>query len=145
MIGARMVRRRLRLVSSLCVLALLPSCARILYPERVGNKGGAVDIVPLVVDIVLFIPGFVPGLIAIIVDFGTGAIYVQGNGGAALSEVGRLALRTAPNGEGFVVLENDAGEVTAMAPISRTADAPQRIELAPVAQDSTMLARLEQR
>ncbi len=140
-----MVRRRLRLVSSLCVLALLPSCARILHPERVGNRGGAVDVVPLVVDILLFIPGIVPGLIAIIVDFGTGAIYVQGGGGAAMSEFGHLALRTAPNGSEFIVFQNNAGEVTAMAPVSRVADGPQQIELVPVTQDSTMLALLEQR
>lgn len=44
--------------------------------------------VPLVVDILLFIPGFLPGLIAIIVDFGTGAIYT-GGGSAKVQNVGR--------------------------------------------------------
>ncbi len=138
-----MLRRSLRPLAALCLLTFAPSCARILHPERVGNSGGRVDVVPLVVDILLFLPGLIPGLIAIVVDFGTGAIYVQGEGGQAISEFGHLALRSAPNGTQFVVLESHAGEVLAMAPVSPD-HKTQTLKLTPVAQDSTMLARLQQ-
>ena len=79
--------RLLRPIALLTALSTA-SCAAILYPERKGNRGGAIDLVPLVVDILLFIPGLIPGIIAIIVDFGTGAIYT-GKGTAKTPDVGR--------------------------------------------------------
>jgi len=134
------MRRNLRLFCMLGTLSLLPSCARILHPERVGNHGGRVDVVPLVVDILLFIPGLVPGLIAIIVDFGTGAIYVQ-NGDGSLTESGdRLALRTLPNGSNVVVFESDEGEPIAYAPVSRTQQG-QTIELMPIPTQTRLALR----
>lgn len=72
-------------MTSLCLLC---SCATILHPERKGNRSGQLDTVPLVVDILLFIPGLIPGVIAIAVDFSTGAIYT-GGGSAEIPEVGR--------------------------------------------------------
>jgi len=133
------MRRYLRTLSAVGVLALLPSCARILHPERVGNRGGAVDVVPLVVDILLFIPGLVPGLIAIVVDFGTGAIYVQ-NGNGELTETGnRLALRTGDDGQQYVVLEDDAGRALAFAPVSPD-EQGQTIELEPITDDEIRVA-----
>lgn len=80
--------RYLRPIAAASALALLTSCAAILHPERRGSHSGRVDVVPLVVDILLFIPGLIPGLIAIIVDFGTGAIYT-GTGSAEVQDVGR--------------------------------------------------------
>jgi hypothetical protein len=74
----------------------MASCATILHPERKGNRGGPVDVVPLVVDILLFIPGLIPGLIAIIVDFGTGAIYTGGGSADVPTDVprhGKIAFR----------------------------------------------------
>lgn len=133
------MRRYARLLSALGILALLPSCARILHPERVGNRGGAVDVVPLVVDILLFIPGLVPGLIAIVVDFGTGAICVQ-NGNGQLTETGdRLALRTGDDGQQYVVLEDDAGRALAFALVD-PGQQGETIELTPIADEHTRLA-----
>ena len=82
------MKRYLRPVALAVATMMTASCATIIHPERRGNRGGRVDVVPLVVDILLFIPGLVPGLIAIIVDFGTGAIYT-GGGSAEAPEVGR--------------------------------------------------------
>lgn len=56
--------------------AALTGCAAILHPERQGNPPGPVAVGPLVLDILWFIPGLVPGIVAIAVDFGTGAIYL---------------------------------------------------------------------
>lgn len=54
------------------------SCAYILHPERRGNKGGRVDTGCLVMDILWLLPGIIPGVIALAVDFSNGAIYLGG-------------------------------------------------------------------
>ncbi|MCA9649228.1 MAG: hypothetical protein KC501_04930 [Myxococcales bacterium] len=79
------LRRSLAAVVS---LSLLSSCATILYPERKGNAGGSIDVGPLVLDILWFIPGLIPGIIAIAVDFSTGAIYTGGGKRSGQLEVG---------------------------------------------------------
>jgi hypothetical protein len=63
-------------------------CGYILYPERRGNHGGTVDGGTLVMDLLWLLPGIVPGVIFLIVDFTSGAMYVNG----------RMAMRAAPNG-----------------------------------------------
>ena len=77
-----------RAVAAALSLSMLSSCATLLYPERRGNHSGAIDVVPLVVDILLFIPGLIPGVIAIAVDFSTGAIYTGGGKRADRLDVG---------------------------------------------------------
>ncbi|MCR9160008.1 MAG: hypothetical protein ACE37F_38205 [Nannocystaceae bacterium] len=109
-----MIRGRLRsLLAAGMLVALLPSCARIMHPERVGNRSGTVDVGPLVIDLLLFIPGLIPGVIAIAVDFGTGAIYVR-NDAASLEDSGlRLELAgDAVDGYEVLVLD-DVGTVVA--------------------------------
>ena len=81
-----MMRRSLRSIALFTALAFTASCATILYPERKGNNQGPLDVVPLVVDILLFIPGILPGVIALVVDFGTGAIYMNRAGGGKKSD-----------------------------------------------------------
>jgi hypothetical protein len=54
----------------------LAGCGYILYPDRRGQKGGQIDPVVAILDgagVLLFI---VPGLIAYIVDFSQGTIYL---------------------------------------------------------------------
>ena len=108
--------RLLRPCAALTSLCLLTACATILHPERKGNRGGQLDTVPLVVDILLFIPGLIPGVIAIAVDFSTGAIYT-GGGSADVPEVGRrgkiaLRPRDLPDGSHIVLeLVDDRGDV----------------------------------
>ncbi|MER2565294.1 MAG: hypothetical protein ABTQ32_31505 [Myxococcaceae bacterium] len=64
-------------------LALLTtsSCGYVLYPGRRGRSGGRIDIPVLIIDILWFIPGVLPGVICLIVDFTSGCIY--GGGGRA--------------------------------------------------------------
>jgi hypothetical protein len=83
------MKRFVRPLAAISSLAMLTSCARIMHPERVGNKSGSLDTIPLVVDILLFIPGLIPGVIALVIDFTTGAIYVGGGQPTTLSHVGR--------------------------------------------------------
>jgi hypothetical protein len=77
-VPAHLDRRRV-LGLGLGALSLLGAtgCATILHPERKGNRSGRIDVGALILDILWFIPGIVPGVIAIAVDFSTGAIYVS--------------------------------------------------------------------
>lgn len=68
------------LTRSLAVAALLASatptvgCGYLLHPERRGNHQ-VVDAPTLVMDLLWLLPGVVPGVVALIVDFSSGAVY----------------------------------------------------------------------
>ncbi|MBN2722891.1 MAG: hypothetical protein JXR95_02340 [Deltaproteobacteria bacterium] len=61
----------------IAVFAVTAGCGYFLHPERRnrGVAGGRIDTGALVMDILWLIPGIVPGVIALLVDFTTGAIY----------------------------------------------------------------------
>src|SRR5690606_22634000 len=78
-------------------LASISGCAWIIYPERRHQRNpGPIEVVPLVVDCLLFIPGIVPGIIALAVDFGTRAIYIPRDQVRRLQPGGVVALRRDP-------------------------------------------------
>ena len=52
------------------------SCGTIMYPERRGMPGGRIDPTVVIMDGILLLFFFVPGVIAFAVDFATGAIYL---------------------------------------------------------------------
>jgi hypothetical protein len=66
--------------ATMAAVMAVSSCATILHPERRGNRGGPLSTPDLVMDILWLIPGIIPGIVALAVDFSTGAIY---EGGAA--------------------------------------------------------------
>ncbi|MDY0002128.1 MAG: hypothetical protein RBU30_12595 [Polyangia bacterium] len=76
------------------------SCAWILHPERrnAGRTSGRLDTVPLILDILWFIPGIIPGVVCLVVDFVTGAIYVQNLGSSPLKADGKVAVKVPPVG-----------------------------------------------
>ena len=81
--------------TTLLTTAVAPTgCGYFLYPERRGNSGN-VDGGVLVMDLLWLLPGIVPGVIALIVDFSSGAIYTGRGGGHAvvMSPKGRVAVR----------------------------------------------------
>lgn len=53
-------------------------CGFILYPERRGRTHGRVDALVLIVDLLWLLPGIIPGVICLAVDFTTGCIYETG-------------------------------------------------------------------
>ena len=56
--------------------SLLSSCGTIIYPDRVNQEErGDLDVLVLGMDAVGLLFFLVPGIIAFVVDFGTGAIY----------------------------------------------------------------------
>ena len=83
--SSKMGRRRI-LLGGAAVTALLGAsgCGWILYPERKGRTGGNIDVPILVVDLLWLIPGLIPGIICLVVDFSTGCIY-RGSGRASLA------------------------------------------------------------
>jgi hypothetical protein len=61
-------------IALLAAATSFAGCGYILHPERRGNThdvaGG-----PLAMDLLWLIPGIIPGVVALIVDFSSGAIY----------------------------------------------------------------------
>ncbi len=84
------LKKKVLIVAVLCSLTISTiTCGYILYPERKGQAKGAIDVPVLVMDILWFIPGIIPGVIALVVDFSTGCVYepgqaVKGKAGAKL-------------------------------------------------------------
>ena len=60
--------------------SLLSSCGTIIYPDRVNQKNrGDIDLVILGLDAIGLLFFIIPGIVAFVVDFGTGAIYFPEN------------------------------------------------------------------
>ena len=70
-------------------LMTVASCGYFFHPERRGNEGGDIAGGSLVGDLLWLIPGIVPGVVALVIDFTSGAIYVNG---------GHYAMTVAPHG-----------------------------------------------
>jgi hypothetical protein len=68
-------------------------CGYILYPERRGNSGGTVDGGTLVMDLLWLLPGILPGVIFLIVDFTSGAMYVNGRVAMRANSNGNIAIK----------------------------------------------------
>ena len=90
--NSRMVRA-LAATTMLTVAAGSSGCGYLLYPERRGAQSGRIDSGTMVMDLLWLLPGIVPGVVALIVDFSSGAIYVRGSHALRLAPDGRLALR----------------------------------------------------
>jgi len=54
------------------------SCGTILYPERRGRMSGRIDAGIAVMDALWLLLFIIPGVVAFVVDFSTGAIYLPG-------------------------------------------------------------------
>ena len=60
------------------MLLSVARCGYLLHPERKGTKSGNIDPVILIMDCAWLIVFFVPGVVALVVDFTTGCIYESG-------------------------------------------------------------------
>lgn len=81
------------------LLTQLAACGTLFYPERRGQIDGKLDPVVFALDAVGLLLYIVPGLIALGIDFATGAIYLPG--GEKYS-VAPEALRDAVDNQGQV-------------------------------------------
>lgn len=63
------------------LMVQLTGCGTILYPERKGQKNGTLDSGVVVLDAIGLLIFVVPGVIAFLLDFSNGTIYLPGTGG----------------------------------------------------------------
>ncbi len=85
-VSPRLARRKLLGLGAAASAMLFGNgCAYLLYPDRKGRDGGVIDTGPFIVDLLWLLPGLVPGVVCLIVDFTTGCIY-RGGGGVAKNE-----------------------------------------------------------
>jgi len=92
-----MTNRILRTVAAGTMLTVGTSslgCGYILHPERRGIQAGTIDTATMVMDLLWLLAGIVPGVVALIVDFSSGAIYSSGRRAELhLGPDGRLVLQ----------------------------------------------------
>ena len=62
-------------VVSIVLITQLYGCGTINYPERRGQTGGTVDGGTAILDALWLLAFIIPGVVAFVVDFSTGAIY----------------------------------------------------------------------
>lgn len=72
----RMIIRLLVTLVTVASTLQLYACGTLMYPERRGQRQGEIDIKVAVLDGIGLLFFIVPGVIAYIVDFTTGAIYL---------------------------------------------------------------------
>lgn len=60
--------------------AISTGCGLLLYPERRGQRGGRLDWGVVLLDGLGLLLFFIPGIIAFVVDFATGTIYLPPEG-----------------------------------------------------------------
>lgn len=70
--------RRLGMLLTLALGAQASGCGLILYPERKGQKSGDIDATVAVLDGIGLLFFIIPGVIAFVVDFHHGTIYLPG-------------------------------------------------------------------
>jgi hypothetical protein len=91
------MNRRTALFASALSLPVLSGmgCGYVLYPERRGRAGGRIDPGIAVMDALWLLLFLIPGIVAFVVDFSSGAIYL---GGHARND-------QRPEGQRMIVLE----------------------------------------
>lgn len=91
-----MLRKYLRSIALAATLAMTTAslgCGYILHPERRGARSGTIDGLTLLFDCLWLLVGIVPGVVALVVDFTSGAIYVGGGRGHLVTPDGHIAIR----------------------------------------------------
>ena len=92
----------MRAIAVATSLTVASGCGYFFHPERRGNMGGDIAAGSLIGDLLWLIPGIVPGVVALVIDFTSGAIYVNG---------GHYAMTVAPHGSVAIRLPASAERV----------------------------------
>lgn len=72
------VVKTLHILLCAVLIVQLAGCGTIVYPERIGQKGGRIDTGVAVMDGLCLLLFIIPGIIAYVVDFSNGTIYLPG-------------------------------------------------------------------
>ncbi|MCD6499363.1 MAG: hypothetical protein J7M25_13815 [Deltaproteobacteria bacterium] len=83
-------------IAAAAVLFTSADCAYFLHPSQRGSSGGELDVPMVVLDALWLLVGIVPGVIALAVDFGTGAAYRGGGHPVVAMKKGTKLMVTAP-------------------------------------------------
>ena len=75
-----LLRRQFLLAGTSFCTSILTGCGTLLHPERHGQPAGALDWKIVALDALGLVLFFIPGGIAFVVDFSTGAIYLPPSG-----------------------------------------------------------------
>jgi hypothetical protein len=86
------IKRKLSVLLVLVMFTLTTSCGYFLYPSSRGKRSGRINTMVLVMDILWLLPGLVPGVIALAVDFSSGSIYASGGRAKRKSDGRRLVI-----------------------------------------------------
>jgi hypothetical protein len=132
---AKLARRRF--LGGAGVLLGASGCGFILFPERRGRTGGNIDVPILIVDLLWLLPGIIPGVICLIVDFASGCIY---GGGAHASTSSTPSARQSTTATVQVELD---GEVVATGQVEP--DRRARLEWTRAVDAETLRARAQVR
>jgi hypothetical protein len=73
--------RRVGYLLAIVLAVQVSGCGTLLYPERKGQKDGRLDTTVVLLDGVGLLFFIIPGLIAFLVDFNNGTIYLPGTAG----------------------------------------------------------------
>ena len=76
------------------LLTSLTGCGTVLYPERIGQRNGHLDSRIVILDGLGLILGVVPGVVAFIIDFANGTIYLPKGQQATLNNDELKAIAT---------------------------------------------------
>ena len=74
-----MIHGFMKTVTGVVLVSLIlqaSACGTLMYPERRGQRSGEIDVKVAIFDGIGLIFFIIPGVVAYIVDFGTGAIYL---------------------------------------------------------------------
>jgi hypothetical protein len=74
-------KRRVATFLATALAVQVSGCGTLLYPERKGQTGGKADATVVLLDCVGLLFFIIPGVIAFIVDFDNGTIYLPGTEG----------------------------------------------------------------
>jgi hypothetical protein len=74
-------RRRLGAFLTVALAVQITGCGTLLYPERKGQRDGRVDTTVALLDGIGLLFFIIPGLIAFLIDFDNGTIYLPGTEG----------------------------------------------------------------
>ena len=99
--------RRVGYLLALVLAVQASSCGTLLYPERKGQKDGRLDTTVVLLDGVGLLFFIIPGLIAFLVDFNNGTIYLPGTEGDGHSSL------TTPDGTRWITTHVGPGRLDA--------------------------------
>ena len=99
--------RRVGYLLAIVLAVQVSGCGTLLYPERKGQKDGRLDTTVVLLDGVGLLFFIIPGLIAFLVDFNNGTIYLPGTEGDGHSRL------TTPDGTRWITAHVGPGRLDA--------------------------------